>query len=120
MDDELVFDNKSQDQAAAVEAPALAEPAADIAGSEASQHDATQAVVSPGLKALRSSAVQQDEMPFAVVQGEAVTEIPRDLYIPPDALEVFLEAFEGPSRFTAISDQTAEYRYFRDQCCQYY
>ena len=39
---------------------------------------------------------QQGEMPFAVVQGEAVTELPRDLYIPPYALEVFLEAFEGP------------------------
>ena len=41
-------------------------------------------------------APQQGEMPFAVVQGQAVTEIPRDLYIPPRALEVFLEAFEGP------------------------
>lgn len=39
---------------------------------------------------------QQEEMPFAFVHGEAVTELPRDLYIPPDALEVFLEAFEGP------------------------
>ena len=39
---------------------------------------------------------QQGEMPFAIVQGEAVTELPRDLYIPPYALEVFLEAFEGP------------------------
>ena len=39
---------------------------------------------------------QQGEMPFAVVQGEAVTDLPRDLYIPPYALEVFLEAFEGP------------------------
>jgi segregation and condensation protein A len=35
-------------------------------------------------------------MPFAVVQGSPVTTLPRDLYIPPDALEVFLEAFEGP------------------------
>jgi len=35
-------------------------------------------------------------MPFAVVMGQAVTELPRDLYIPPRALEVFLEAFEGP------------------------
>jgi segregation and condensation protein A len=35
-------------------------------------------------------------MPFAVVLGKAMTEIPRDLYIPPQALEVFLEAFEGP------------------------
>jgi len=39
---------------------------------------------------------QQAEMPFAVVDGEPVTELPRDLYIPPDALQVFLEAFEGP------------------------
>lgn len=38
----------------------------------------------------------QEEMPFAIVQGAAVTELPTDLYIPPDALEVFLEAFEGP------------------------
>ncbi len=35
-------------------------------------------------------------MPFAIVQGSPVTELPHDLYIPPDALEVFLEAFEGP------------------------
>ena len=39
---------------------------------------------------------RQEEMPFAVVEGEPVTDLPRDLYIPPDALEVFLEAFEGP------------------------
>jgi segregation and condensation protein A len=39
---------------------------------------------------------QQGEMPFAVVEGEPITELPRDLYIPPYALEVFLEAFEGP------------------------
>jgi segregation and condensation protein A len=42
------------------------------------------------------AAPVQSEMPFAVVQGEPVTELPRDLYIPPQALEVFLEAFEGP------------------------
>jgi len=39
---------------------------------------------------------EQAEMPFAFVQGEAVTALPKDLYIPPDALEVILEAFEGP------------------------
>ena len=38
----------------------------------------------------------QGELPFAVVNGEPVTALPRDLYIPPQALEVFLEAFEGP------------------------
>jgi segregation and condensation protein A len=39
---------------------------------------------------------QQTEMPFAIVEGEPLTELPKDLYIPPDALQVFLEAFEGP------------------------
>lgn len=42
------------------------------------------------------SSPQQGEMPFAVVMGKAITELPKDLYIPPQALEVFLEAFEGP------------------------
>lgn len=35
-------------------------------------------------------------MPFALVQGQPITEVPHDLYIPPDALEVILDAFEGP------------------------
>ncbi len=39
---------------------------------------------------------QQDEPPLALLFGTPITELPRDLYIPPDALEVFLEAFEGP------------------------
>ena len=38
----------------------------------------------------------QVEMPFAMVLGEPLTEMPRDLYIPPQAMEVFLDAFEGP------------------------
>ncbi len=33
---------------------------------------------------------------IAVVQGQPVTQLPLDLYIPPDALEVILEQFEGP------------------------
>jgi len=41
-------------------------------------------------------SAQQAEMPFAIVQGQPYTQVPKDLYIPPDALEVFLEAFEGP------------------------
>lgn len=36
------------------------------------------------------------QLPLALVYGEAVIEVPQDLYIPPDALEVILEAFEGP------------------------
>ena len=35
-------------------------------------------------------------MPFAIVNGEPITQLPKDLYIPPQALEVFLDAFEGP------------------------
>lgn len=43
-----------------------------------------------------STQPAQDEMPFALVEGEPLTVMPHDLYIPPDALEVILEAFEGP------------------------
>jgi segregation and condensation protein A len=39
---------------------------------------------------------QQHEMPLAVVLGQPMLQIPQDLYIPPDALEVILDAFEGP------------------------
>ena len=39
------------------------------------------------------SGSPQQELPFAIVGGEAVTDIP------PDALEIFLEAFEGPLDF---------------------
>jgi segregation and condensation protein A len=38
----------------------------------------------------------QEELPLAIVQGRALDTLPKDLYIPPHALEVFLEAFEGP------------------------
>jgi segregation and condensation protein A len=61
----------------------------------------------PDLKVLRKedapkpvpddeSSPAQREMPFAVVDGEPITTLPQDLYIPPYALQVFLEAFEGP------------------------
>ncbi|MFV1972967.1 MAG: ScpA family protein [Thiohalobacterales bacterium] len=39
---------------------------------------------------------QQEELPLAIVQGQAIDSLPTDLYIPPDALEVFLDTFEGP------------------------
>ena len=38
----------------------------------------------------------QQEMPLATVHGQPLLQLPQDLYIPPDALEVILEAFEGP------------------------
>ncbi len=54
-----------------------------------SQSDTTESLVDP-------QAGAQQELPLVMVYGQALTEMPVDLYIPPDALEVFLEAFEGP------------------------
>jgi segregation and condensation protein A len=54
-----------------------------------------QAGTAEPVEATAASPLQQ-EMPFALVYGKAFTKLPEDLYIPPDALEVFLEAFEGP------------------------
>ena len=55
----------------------------------------TEDVQQPGANG-ETTHPQQAEMPFAIIQGERITELPLDLYIPPDALEVFLDAFEGP------------------------
>ncbi len=41
----------------------------------------------------------QQPLPLAYVRGEAVLDRPEDLYIPPDALEVLLDTFEGPLDF---------------------
>jgi segregation and condensation protein A len=38
----------------------------------------------------------QQTLPFAFIRGEAVVQKPQDLFIPPDALEIILESFEGP------------------------
>ena len=46
--------------------------------------------------AICAQAAVQPDIPFATIRGEAVTHLPEDLYIPPDALEVILEAFTGP------------------------
>ena len=40
--------------------------------------------------------VESPAEPLALFRGEPVLELPGDLYIPPDALRVFLETFEGP------------------------
>jgi segregation and condensation protein A len=45
---------------------------------------------------MESPAPQQQEMPLALVRGQPLLQMPQDLYIPPDALEVILESFEGP------------------------
>jgi segregation and condensation protein A len=38
-------------------------------------------------------------IPIALVKGQAVVDLPKDLYIPPDAMKVLLDAFEGPLDF---------------------
>ncbi len=61
-----------------------------------SKPDLKVVVSNPPPPVVVTPAPEQAEMPFAIVNGEPVTHMPRDLYIPPQALEVFLEAFEGP------------------------
>ena len=41
-------------------------------------------------------AREADENTVAMVAGQPFVDVPTDLYIPPEALEVFLETFEGP------------------------
>lgn len=43
-----------------------------------------------------TSAMVEPAAPLARLRGEPVLEMPHDLYIPPDALRIFLETFEGP------------------------
>lgn len=45
---------------------------------------------------LTSTSSPDLNLPLARVQGESWNIMPKDLYIPPDAMQVFLEAFEGP------------------------
>lgn len=50
----------------------------------------------PNIPSGEGGSARQAEIPFALVRGQPFYELPKDLYIPPDALEVILEAFEGP------------------------
>lgn len=44
----------------------------------------------------QTTQARQQELPLAIVDGNPLMELPQDLYIPPQALEIFLETFEGP------------------------
>lgn len=44
-------------------------------------------------------SIESNIIPIATVKGHAIIDVPKDLYIPPDAMKVFLEAFEGPLDF---------------------
>jgi segregation and condensation protein A len=46
--------------------------------------------------AIEAAPSAEHEPPLALVYGEPLVDVPQDLYIPPEALRVFLEAFEGP------------------------
>ena len=50
----------------------------------------------PELAAAVATPQVVDHVAVARLYGEPLFAVPQDLYIPPDALEVFLEAFEGP------------------------
>jgi segregation and condensation protein A len=67
----------------------------NAAGTEQDER-ATTVSGSEALPAGPGEGPRQPELPFAVVEGEPIMKLPEDLYIPPDALEIFLEAFEGP------------------------
>jgi len=68
----------------------------ELNNSDAERAAERQALAEAVAEVIAPVTPQQAEMPFAMVDGEPYTEVPRDLYIPPDALQVFLEAFEGP------------------------
>ena len=69
-----------------------AKPDLRVVVDNSTEMDAAQAAA----EHIHPESPEQVEMPFAIVNGEAITQLPKDLYIPPQALEVFLDAFEGP------------------------
>ncbi|WP_082576297.1 MULTISPECIES: ScpA family protein [unclassified Lysobacter] len=86
--DEAQPDESAPDASAAEPSAAGAEPASPA------PDDTTPAA--DGAATTAAHRPQQQEMPLAMIHGQPVLQIPQDLYIPPDALEVILEAFEGP------------------------
>ena len=57
---------------------------------------ATSAIGSDDADVIATMPEVVDNVAVARLYGEPLFALPQDLYIPPDALEVFLEAFEGP------------------------
>lgn len=88
LDPEPAHDEASREETT----DAGADSEAAVTGGETPATDATDSPESSD----QPGHPDQAEMPFAIVQGKAFTDLPKDLYIPPDALEVILEAFEGP------------------------
>lgn len=61
--------------------------------------EAELAVVEPVVEEAAPPAEIAGVNAFATVKGQAIVDLPKDLYIPPDAMKVLLEAFEGPLDF---------------------
>lgn len=89
-DNTLLSSDAEPDQAESANSGEAAEKVSGTTDSETIILDTSQSI------SASSEKPEQNEMPFALVNGEAYTDLPKDLYIPPDALEVILEAFEGP------------------------
>ena len=54
------------------------------------------AVTGQALFHIKNMTVENSVQPLALFRGEPLLEMPGDLYIPPDALRIFLDTFEGP------------------------
>jgi len=62
----------------------------------------------------------EEKSPLAVVNGEPLAILPDDLYIPPDALRVFLETFSGPLDLLLYLYQKTKHQHFRYSNCENY
>jgi segregation and condensation protein A len=91
-------DSKNTDAQVETESNQLEAPVSVVQDStqEASKKESVKKESAKKGSSKKQTAARQQEMPFALVQGEPMTQLPMDLYIPPDALEVILEQFEGP------------------------
>ena len=70
----------------------------------------------------KSSVIQprQAEFNLAILNGEEISLPTDDLYIPPNALKIFLESFEGPLDLLLYFIKKTKLEYFRNRCFQDY
>ena len=59
---------------------------------------------------------KQAEFNLAIVNGEEVSLPSDDLYIPPNALKIFLESFEGPLDLLLYFIKKQKFKYSRNRC----
>ncbi len=88
--------NETPVQEATPEEEASSTVVGEISSAELIAEDAQEASAGQSASELDRSELPPEQLPLAIVAGQPLSKLPDDLYIPPDALEVFLEAFEGP------------------------